>query len=561
MSGQVVLLGLILLRVMVCECLQFLDSPASLTSMEGTGTRLPCQFRLQGEEQVVQVTWSRMRPGGAEEHIIMAHITEGTKEFPGFVDHVQFENVTPLHDCTLLIRNSKESDEAKYTCHISTFPSGNFEKRIQLTVWMVPIASVEPVTLTEGNTFQVAATCRAVGRPKPQVAWDTDVPGQSQAKTIEGGKVILTFSVHPLRNMNGRPLDCLVSHPALKEPKRVRNNLNVQYPPNAVITGYSEEWHVGKTGAGLRCEGGGNPKAQHFTWTRDGGALPSGASAEGPRLVFKWPLNLTDSGLYECVATNVVGSSKTEVAVVLPGTAKAGSPAAIFGDNQMFVIVGVVAGALVVVMVIVVFVVRHHHRRKNRRLKRALSQKTIEMDNLSRHASIRRLNSAQSEHYGLRPESVMQKSLASLDGSVLTGEWTVDGRPDSVSRPGIYPVSRSERGSRRNGQMDMKTRQKVEAYLRNSQASMDSGLHRDQSPPSLSLSSGIVRDGEMEGLTVEGCRQRADTMEEEEEETDGALNRNQLKKVMSSHFQNRNGTMELKPRPHDIVLHPKGYVI
>lgn len=91
----------------------------------------------------------------------------------------------------------------------------------------VPISTLEQVILKEGETFRVAATCRAVGLPPPRLSWDTDVPGQSQNRSSEDGVVTSQYSLHPLRNMNGRKLDCLVWHPALEQPRRLSNTIKV----------------------------------------------------------------------------------------------------------------------------------------------------------------------------------------------------------------------------------------------------------------------------------------------------------------------------------------------
>lgn len=39
-------------------------------------------------------------------------------------------------------------------------------------------------------------------------------------------------------------------------------------PPDAAVTGYNGNWYMGLKGAELKCETGGNPKPQSFTWTR-----------------------------------------------------------------------------------------------------------------------------------------------------------------------------------------------------------------------------------------------------------------------------------------------------
>lgn len=94
-------------------------------------------------------------------------------------------------------------------------------------ILVLPIASLEPEILVEGQSFRVAASCRAVGRPPPQLTWDTDLSGQHQDRVKEDGSVSTLYSLHPLRSMNGKRLDCVVRHPGLAEPRRITNHLTV----------------------------------------------------------------------------------------------------------------------------------------------------------------------------------------------------------------------------------------------------------------------------------------------------------------------------------------------
>lgn len=93
---------------------------------------------------------------------------------------------------------------------------------------VLPISSLDPEVLMEGQSFRLAASCRAIGHPTPLVSWDTDLPGQVQNRSKNAGSVSSFFSLHPLRSMNGKKLDCLVWHPALQQPRRISNQLIVQ---------------------------------------------------------------------------------------------------------------------------------------------------------------------------------------------------------------------------------------------------------------------------------------------------------------------------------------------
>ncbi|XP_073704486.1 nectin-4-like [Garra rufa] len=487
--------------------------------------------------------------------------------FPDFLNRVQFESSNPTIDSTLLILNTKKADQATYTCRITTFPSGNFERQISLTVWILPISSLEPVILQEGQSFRVAAFCRAVGHPPPRLSWDTDIPGQSQNRTGEDGVVTSQFSLHPLRSMNKRRLDCLVWHPALDSPHRISNELIVHFPPDAEITD-SGSWRMGHTGSELRCVVKGNPLPQNVTWSRKDGRLPAGALVQEDRLVFVRPLNVTDEGVYVCQTANSAGMAKAEFKVEIGS-----SP-----SETLLIIIGAsVTGVLVVVVVITIIFVNCHLRRKNRKLKRALSARTEEMISLSRQVSMRRLNSingdprtAPEDSSLIQADSVIKGSVLSVaDRSTLSDMRArhVDGEYDSLGRPAIYTPYRPERNGKKQREMEEERnerRRRTESYIKSSNMSLDSGLHRDQSSPPPSLSSGPTADGITDGWK-RGSRREIHGAERERlpegEEESSAVNSYHLSEATSNYFQCSNGGLMPKANPNAIIIHSRGQII
>ncbi|XP_026169770.1 nectin-4 isoform X2 [Mastacembelus armatus] len=481
----------------------FVEPPqpdTSLRSLAESQTRLPCHYKVEDGQKVVQVTWYKELPDGSKDQIITAHFMDGHTEFGRYSGRVRFESSSPTENSALLIPSTEESDEGSYTCHISTFPNGNFERHITLTVWLLPISSLDPVTLVEGQSFRVAATCRAVGRPIPRLSWDTDLPGQFQNRTSEGGSVSSYYSLHPLRGMNGKKLDCLVWHPGLEQPRRISNSLVVQYPPDATISAVPSDWYVGLEKAELVCDIGGYPKPQNVTWTWRGGALPDGVSVIGGKLAFGRSIRLNDSGVYGCVVKNNVGVGKTEyvLTVAEKSQRKGGSP----DDNLLLIIIGASAGALVIILVIAVLLVNRYHRHRNKKLEIELSEKTQEINNLSRQNSFRRLNSVstdprvQAEDYALlRVDSRMKNSEMSLDSGLPSSLVPLKAQQDDGVGPREPDVGHFSEG--------------------------DSPHVEDWAPP---------------------------RSPEEGHEDDEASSSYQLSKALQNHFYYSNGI--LRPRPH-----------
>ncbi|KAM9844898.1 nectin-4 isoform 2-T2 [Aulostomus maculatus] len=541
---------------------------ASQRSLAERQTRLPCHYQAGEEESVVQVTWHKELLDGTKDQIITAHSTDGYTEFGRYSGRVRFESSRPTENSALLIPSTEESDEGSYVCRISTYPNGNFERRIHLTVWILPISSLDPVVLMEGQPFGLAASCRAVGRPQPRLSWDTELPGRSKNRTNEGGSVSSYYSLHPLRSMNGKQLDCLVWHPGLEHPRRISNHLVVQYPPDATISSSTDDWYVGLEEVELNCNAEGNPKPQNITWKRKGGALPDGASVVGGKLIFRRALHINNSGVYECVVNNNVGVGRAEK--ILTITTKSRLEDTL--NNRLLIIICASAVAVVMIMIVVILLVHRHHRQRNKKLEMQLSEKTDEMISLSRQASFRRLNSVSTDprvpaedyaHLGV--DSRMKNSQTSLERpiyrgsqSTLVGKWGPPGgvELDELGRPVILQDNRHHlRAAEMDGEKEER-RRRVESFLKNSNMSLvqlDDGV--GQIEPDLGQTS--VRDSPHEEAWGPTQSMPPDRQEDDDDDDSSY----QLSEALNNHFYYSNGL--LRPRPHSnaILLHPQSQII
>ncbi|KAI4879721.1 hypothetical protein NFI96_013875 [Prochilodus magdalenae] len=612
---------LVICHLVVCVSGGMFVEPLSTTvfSVAEQETRLPCQFK-PSEESVVQLMWTIEKADGTKEQIIAAHSEDGQLEFNDYKGRVRFESSNPMENCSLIIMNTMQADEGTYTCTITTFPSGKFEAHLSLTVWTIPISTLEPIVLVEGETFRPAATCRSVAKPSPGLSWDTDLPGQSQNRSLENGISYIQFSLHPLRSMNGRKLDCLVWHPTLKSPRRHQNKLVVHYPPVATITGYDENWYVGLEGVTLHCDGEGNPKPDNFTWTREDGGLPEGVTMEKGLLKFNRPLTLTDAGDYECVATNVVGSVRSPLKITV---AEVQTQPTSF-DSLLLIIIGGVAAMLVLILVTVVVVVNRHYKRKNKELTIELNEKREEICTLSRQASFRRVSSISPDHkyqmdeiMPLRSEGTLRTSISSLDRPrSRDSRSTLGGAVDSLGRPVIYNTSRRgrERTMERDREGDREVaRLKVESFVKNSNMSLVhpeshflpplqpspylqhqtsevirarngsailpaegrpqsgggsrtgsrtgsmAGSRGHHSPPISSSNYPMLTDeeeGDLGPIDEDSGILRVQTEVDRLENGGSETTSSQISEAMSSHFEHSNGTLWPKSKPNNILLAP-----
>ncbi|XP_043953911.1 nectin-4 isoform X1 [Gambusia affinis] len=479
------------------------DAPSKvfLTTLEEKQTVLSCPYELN-DKTVVQVTWYKIVSDEKKEQMITVDRINGQYVSEKWQDRVHFKSNQPIVDSTLVIPNTKPSDEGDYLCQITFFPTGSIDKEMHLTVRTIPISSLDPLVVKEGDSYKVVASCRSVAVPPPELSWDTELNGHAVKQISDKGVVSTHFSLHPLRSMNGKKLDCLVQHPEYDKPRRIQNRLVVHFPPNAEVSGYSKDWFVGMENAALMCKHEGSPEPA-LTWTRLGGQLPSGAVPHPDgRLVFERPLNTNDSGTYQCLVKNSEGEDKDTVTVTLD---------AVNGPNWMIIIVGGAAAGVLFLLLVIIFILTCHHQRKNKKLKKELTQKEKEISTLSRQASVRRMNSVSTdardvlleleEHHPLRVEGTLRNSLSSLGVSLQINEQarcrdsrsTVSGGRgggapayDSLGRPSIYNNSRRGR--------DSETRLRVEQYVRNSNMSLQDPR---MLPPLLQPTYPVVRSTEI----------------------------------------------------------------
>ncbi|XP_071334136.1 nectin-4 [Trachinotus anak] len=586
---------------------EFVERPpnGSIRSLAEQETVLPCRYKPSDSSVVVvQVTWYK---GDAKEQIITAHHTNGQTAFGSWSQRVRFKSSEPTVDSSLVIMNTEVSDEGKYLCHISTFPSGNFESVMSLIVWTIPISTLDPVILVEGQSYRQAASCRSIARPPPRLSWDTDLAGQSTNRSSDNGAVSTQFSLYPLRGMNGKKLDCLVWHETSPTPRRLSNFLVVHFPPHAEVSGYSGDWSVGMENAALRCVSGGNPKPQSFTWIRKGGELPEGVIPHpNGTLAFGRPLNLSDGGTYQCAAKNEVGVAKAEVEILVTEPSEKPDPP----ENTLMLIVLVVAVGLLVLMLVIVITVTCHHKRKNLKLKKELTETKEEITTLSRQASFRRMNSvstdtrgATEENIPLRVEGTLRTSLSSLGeqahcrdsrSTISGGRGGGGGAVDYLGRPVLHNNSR--RGRERLLDRDEENRLRVETYVRNSNMSLqETRFHPPLTPSSFPVvqSTEIVRqlNGSASITTDGGSRPGSvaknhqpppmscnyPPVTDDEDEVDEGLggpasqehpddqysetNSSQVSEAHSTRYQQTNGTFRPKLRPSPTTISPHASLI
>lgn len=107
----------------------------------GSQVELRCEFvNSNPPVKISQVTWQKFL-NGTKQNVAIANPALGVSVLLPFKERVRFKNPgvrqrTPsLEDTTIIFNNLRLSDEAAYICEYTTFPAGNRESMVNLTVY------------------------------------------------------------------------------------------------------------------------------------------------------------------------------------------------------------------------------------------------------------------------------------------------------------------------------------------------------------------------------------------------------------------------------------------
>ncbi|XP_053325662.1 hemicentin-1 [Spea bombifrons] len=216
-----------------------------------------------------------------------------------------------LHDGrSLQIVNAQLMDTGRYVCIVENV-AGSVQKSFNLNIYVPPniIGShFENVTVVENNF--ISLTCEVTGFPPPAIRWVKDgnvLRHNSHLVIVPGGRIL---QIPKTKLTDAGEYACVAINEAGEHKRNIF--LNVYVPPS--IMGNSKdasiEINIGVNGSlMLDCESDAYPPPL-IEWYKNGHAITESVNHKvmegGKRLNIKHA-QVSDTGEYECVATNVVG--------------------------------------------------------------------------------------------------------------------------------------------------------------------------------------------------------------------------------------------------------------
>ncbi|XP_020859272.1 nectin-2 isoform X4 [Phascolarctos cinereus] len=340
--------------------------PAEVRGLLGSEVTLPCHLQ-SGEPKirVSQVMWLRWDRYGGSQSVAVFHPTHGAS-FPNsgpydqrmsFIIGNSGKTEAELRDATLLLKGLRAEDEANYTCEFATFPWGSSKGATWLRVLAEPKNHAESQEVTLGPDPTPMARCVSTGgRPPARISWFSPLLGEGTESRTAGpvtgtSTVTSRFTLVPTPQADGAKVTCKVEHETLSEPVLIPLTLSVKYPPEVSISGYDDNWFVGRVEATLSCDAQSNPEPTAYEWSTTMGFLPPTAVAQGPRLIIH-SVDESANTTFICSVANAVGTGRAEQTIRVresPDTAGAGATGGIIGGIIAAIIALAVAATAILI--------------------------------------------------------------------------------------------------------------------------------------------------------------------------------------------------------------------
>ncbi|KAJ8355028.1 hypothetical protein SKAU_G00225950 [Synaphobranchus kaupii] len=274
-------------------------------SYPGETVNLRCAFADKGDLQLTQVSWIWERTDGAQDNIAVYHPEFGSR-YPQspFTGRISFPNPS-LDNPSVVISDLKMTDEGKYICEFSTYPS----------------------VIEQGTTTLIMLD----GKPPAQIKWVSGVNANGTTTSKPGADNTVTvcseYWLVPTPADNGKDISCVISHPTQDKPQTMPLKLAIEYPPKVTIVGYHNNWYVGRTNVMLTCQATGNPVLTSVTWKVLSGRMPDAVQVKENKLMVLKVDEFVNT-TFVCEVKNRLGVGKDQVTVVVsaaPGRKRRGS--------------------------------------------------------------------------------------------------------------------------------------------------------------------------------------------------------------------------------------------
>ncbi|XP_039769384.1 nectin-1 isoform X3 [Ornithorhynchus anatinus] len=351
----------------------------TVSGFVGSDVVLHCNFANPlPNVKITQVTWQKAT-NGTKQNVAIYNPAMGVSVLSPYKERVVFLRPS-FTDGTIRLSRLELRDEGVYICEFATFPTGNRESQLNLTILAKPTNHMEgtrKALVAKASTTDkiLVATCTSAnGKPPSTVSWDTRLRGEAEFQEVRHSNgtvtVVSRYRLVPSREAHQQPLTCVVNYQLDRFTDSL--TLNVQYEPEVTIEGFDGNWYLKRMDVKLICKSDANPQATKYQWRLLNGSLPENAEVQNSTLFFKGPVTYSLAGTYVCEATNIIGTRSGQVEVNVTDKPQAqGAPSGMLGILGGTVMASLILGAAVAIFLC--FRRQQRQQKSRKEVDRALS--------------------------------------------------------------------------------------------------------------------------------------------------------------------------------------------
>nr|XP_023665770.1 nectin-2 isoform X1 [Paramormyrops kingsleyae] len=326
-----------------------------VVSYPGQTVSLQCEYPNQSGTALTQVSWIWEPADGKRDNIAVYHPDFGPS-YPSspLIGRVTFVKPS-LTNPSITISDVKMTDEGRYICEYATYPSGNEQGTTTLIMLAKPENNGSAITAVAGNTSTVVARCQSAnGRPPAKITWISPFNGNDTVVTKPGTSntvtVISEYRLVPTAADDGKEIKCVIEHRTQSKNEEISMKLAIEYLPKVSITGYDENWYMGRSSATLMCQAFGNPPPS-IAWKTTSGPLPANVQVQEAYLTVP-KVDDTMNTTFVCEATNQRGTASHHLTVMVrDGPVNSSNAGVVAGAVIGSLLAVLLVGALVAVLV------------------------------------------------------------------------------------------------------------------------------------------------------------------------------------------------------------------
>ncbi|XP_037399693.1 B-cell receptor CD22-like isoform X2 [Pygocentrus nattereri] len=259
----------------------------SICALKGSTVTMRCTYTYPRGRVVLRAFWTKQWGQASEPPDLL--------DDPDYRGRVQYLG-DKQHDCTLRLRNVRETDQSKYYFRFTTdHHEGKYQGASGVDLSVTDLRVEVPERVIEGD--EVTLTCKTSSSvsDRPTFTWYRN--GSSLSSSTD------QLHLQPVSRKDAGRYRCAVLDQNLRSPEVT---LNVRYPPKSVSVSISPSGVILEgSSVTLTCSSDGNPPVE-YNWIK-------GTSSVGKGKTYtKKKISSVDSGEYKCRSSNEHGEKLSE---------------------------------------------------------------------------------------------------------------------------------------------------------------------------------------------------------------------------------------------------------